>query len=214
MKKELYESIRQDIIDGKLKGGQPLTQEFLGNQFKTSRTPVREVLSRLESEGLIKNLGRKGAFVQEITPIDVSEIYELRIILESHAAGVCAQIGCKDTAKKIKEELQEVNKKGVALSYKIEAGLKLHRFIIAATENSRLKVILNHLEGQILRTRYLAAHIPARVEKYHKQHLRIAEAICSGNKIAAEKRMKEHLTITLRDILKLSNFSYVFALKK
>ena len=89
-RKPVYLSIREAIIKGKLKPGQPLAEESLSRLFGVSRTPIREALIKLESEGLVTIIKNFGTFVREMTASDICEVFQLRILLESFAAlSVC-----------------------------------------------------------------------------------------------------------------------------
>ena len=84
--------LRRAFFDGNIKGGQSLTEEALSKAYGVSRTPVREALIRLESEGLVTIIKNKGAFVREITPTDVAEIFQLRILMEGYGARLCSGV--------------------------------------------------------------------------------------------------------------------------
>jgi DNA-binding GntR family transcriptional regulator len=81
-----YEQIRQAIVEGRYAAGQRLIEKRLGEEFEVSRTPVREALRMLESEGLVLSLPNKGSVVRPLTAHDIYDIYELRVRLESLAA--------------------------------------------------------------------------------------------------------------------------------
>jgi DNA-binding GntR family transcriptional regulator len=81
-----YEEIRQAIVEGRYSAGQRLVEKNLAEEFQVSRTPVREALRALESEGLVVSLPNKGAVVRSLTAQDVYDIYDLRVRLESLAA--------------------------------------------------------------------------------------------------------------------------------
>ena len=85
-----YEAIREGITSGTYPGGRHLRAADLAAQLGVSRTPVREALRRLHAEGLVEVLANRGAFVTEITSRDIDEVFELRVMLESHAAELSA----------------------------------------------------------------------------------------------------------------------------
>ena len=81
-----YESIRRAILDGHYAPGSALREEQLAAEVGVSRTPVREALRRLLSDGLVDNVRNSGTFVSELSDDDLLEIFELRAILEAHVA--------------------------------------------------------------------------------------------------------------------------------
>lgn len=78
----VFEALRKAIIQGQLKEGEPLRQDEIARLFNTSRIPVREAISRLEEQGLVKTRRYKGAFVAELSPRETEEIFNLRALLE------------------------------------------------------------------------------------------------------------------------------------
>src|SRR6478672_3410109 len=79
-----YRSIKGYILDGRLDEHSRLTEEFLSTQLGISKSPIREALNRLETEGLIKIEPRKGAYLRRLSPDEVTELYDLREALETH----------------------------------------------------------------------------------------------------------------------------------
>ena len=74
----IYLSMRKDIMACKKAPGERLTEDSLRKKFRTSNTPIREAMRRLESEGLVSSIPNRGIFVSKISPDDVREIYEIR----------------------------------------------------------------------------------------------------------------------------------------
>src|SRR5918994_7649165 len=80
------EVIREAIIDGRLAPGQRLKEEELARELGMSRTPVREALLMLQSEGLVESIPRRGATVRSYAVGDLDDVYQLRALLEGYAA--------------------------------------------------------------------------------------------------------------------------------
>ena len=87
---EAYEKVRGRILSGELGDGVRLGEEELAEALSISRTPVREALRRLAAEGLVELLPNRGARVPRWDESDVNDIFDLRAVLESHAAGRAA----------------------------------------------------------------------------------------------------------------------------
>jgi DNA-binding GntR family transcriptional regulator len=81
----VYGILREAIVDGTLKPGQKLRHELLVETIGVSRIPVRSALIQLEADGLVELRDRRGAVVKALTPAQVREIYDIRIVLETHA---------------------------------------------------------------------------------------------------------------------------------
>ena len=81
----LYSQLQRDILTGKLKNGQKLTEQVICEEYNVSRTPVREALRQLESEGLVENILNRGSFVVGLSKQDFEDMFELRKIYEIQA---------------------------------------------------------------------------------------------------------------------------------
>lgn len=75
---DLYINLRKDILQGRLKQGEKLTEQKICDEYGISRTPVREAFRQLELEGFIETLPNRGAFVRGFSPQDIQDLYELR----------------------------------------------------------------------------------------------------------------------------------------
>ncbi|GLS85578.1 transcriptional regulator [Cypionkella aquatica] len=80
----VFESLRRAIIEGELKDGDPLRQDEIARLFHTSRIPVREAITMLEQQGLVKNHRFKGAVVVGLSLAEASEIFDFRCIIDAH----------------------------------------------------------------------------------------------------------------------------------
>ncbi len=81
----LFSELQRDILQGRMKPGEKLTEQRICSEYKVSRTPVREALKQLEMEGLIETIPNRGAFVVGFSEQDIRDIYELRKIYEMQA---------------------------------------------------------------------------------------------------------------------------------
>ena len=88
--------LRSRIFSGRLKPGDPLPERLLAEQLGVSRTPVREALFTLQSEGLVELTPNRGGTVRTVNAHDVEQIYALRAVLEAHAAREAAEVGLKE----------------------------------------------------------------------------------------------------------------------
>jgi len=86
-----YEKLFHAIEIGDIGPGERLLEIELGKRFGVSRTPIREAIRKLESEGIIQHLPRVGAVVRQLGQPEIVELYEMRIVLEATAAEMAAQ---------------------------------------------------------------------------------------------------------------------------
>src|SRR5258708_16162880 len=87
----LYAELRSGILKGEYKPGSVLRQEDIAQKFEVSRVPVREALSKLEAEGFLALRPRRGYAVISLNPDEISEIFDLRMIIESHAGQIATK---------------------------------------------------------------------------------------------------------------------------
>jgi len=202
-----YDYLRNAINKADLKPGSPVTEKWLGENLNMSRTPVREAMIRLESEGLITVINNR-AIVTAVSPVDIHEIFQLRLLLEPFAAAMCVNRVKKEKIMEIRKftkKLLELQKQTYA-----EDIHDLHRIIIEATGNKRLINIMNNLNNQIIRLLNPSGYIPGRVMRSLGEHIQIIDAILAGDASMAEKQMRNHLESNMKDLMDAANFHYIF----
>ena len=151
----VFNTLRQAILRGELQPGERLMEIQLAQRLGVSRTPVREAIRKLELEGLVLMIPRRGAEVAEITRQDLEDVLEVRAALE--------ELAVKDACEHITDEqLQDLKKaanefkrslEGTDLVACAEADIHFHEIIYAATNNKRLVQMLNNLREQMYRYR-------------------------------------------------------------
>ena len=188
----VFNTLRQAILRGELKPGERLMEIQLANKLGVSRTPIREAIRKLELEGLVLMIPRKGAEVAEITEKNMRDV---RKALEELAV----QLACeKITAEEIEEMKKAAEEFRMILKNKditeiAEADVRFHDIIYMATDNQKLILLLNNLREQMYRYRveYLKR------EEAHPQliaeHAAIIEYISKGEKKAATDVMCKHI---------------------
>jgi DNA-binding GntR family transcriptional regulator len=200
---DAYERIRELILTMRIKPGQSLSENRLAGELGMSRTPVREALNRLEQEGLIISSGRrKRVFVPTIREIE--DIFDLKIAIESAAAGwAAARAGERD-----KEQLAEVVESMSRVAASRPTGdadledwhhewlaldIRYHEILFAMTGNTRAKQITDTLNAYWHRLRLGILAIEDRIEKAEGEHRAIADAVLAGDGDRAAELMRDHL---------------------
>ena len=151
----VFNTLRQAILRGELKPGERLMEIQLANKLGVSRTPIREAIRKLELEGLVLMIPRKGAEVAEITEKSLRDVLEVRRALEELAV----QLACSKITKEEIRELERVAKEfqQVVNSSDIteiaEVDVCFHDIIYTATDNQKLIQLLNNLREQMYRYR-------------------------------------------------------------
>lgn len=187
LKEEVHEGIRQDIMDGTFLPGDLLKERELAEKYGVSKTPVREALSMLEQDNLVKTIPRAGYMVTQLTLRDLQEVYQLRVILEPLAARLAAE-------SLTDEDLQELERLTVT-SDPEEARLfnrRFHLLIARASGNSRLARMIGQLLDDM--DRWAALDL----ESYRPEVLLIGHqgelaALRTRDPQVTEETMREHI---------------------
>ena len=180
----VFHTLRQAILRGELKPGERLMEIQLANKLGVSRTPIREAIRKLELEGLVLMIPRKGAEVAEITEKNLRDVLEVRSALEALAVQLACdkiteeQIGeLKKAAGVFKEVLGSGDITQIA-----EADVDFHDVIYMATDNSRLIQLLNNLREQMYRYRIEYLKKPEFHAQLLDEHQQLIDMIEERNK--------------------------------
>ena len=191
----VLEVLREAIIKGDLKPRERLMEIQLAEELGVSRTPVREALRKLELEGFIVMLPRKGAYVSDISLKDITEVFEIRAALEGLSAALAAERitdeEIEDMEKLLAEKNEAINKNDIKRL--IEADTKFHDAIYNASRNEKLWGIINNLREQIQRYRAASLSYPGRMKQSLVEHRAIVEAIESRDINLSRRAAQEHI---------------------
>lgn len=206
IKTRAYDHIRQEILDARLPVGTALSEYQLAAEIGVSRTPVREALKRLEHEGLVRSVARRGTFVADLTARDIVEIYQVRLQLEAFAASVAAANMEGTVVDELLSELDAAERRAAHgdIGPAREHDVHVHKRIIAATSNTRLALILSTLEDQVHRIRFRALNETARRSATLTEHRAILTAIKKRDAAGAERAMRAHLEAARENAIRLA----------
>lgn len=190
----VFESLREAIISGRLKPGERLMEAQLAEELGVSRTPVREAVRKLELEGFVAMLPRKGAYVAGISLKDIVDVFEIRGALEALAAGLAAE---RITDGELDEMERYLLRSSACdrehLSDFVAADTGFHELIYKASRNQRLIQIVTLLQEQVQRFRTVSLSQPGRFKDAIEEHRQIIEAISERNVELAQALAKEHI---------------------
>ncbi|HEX3023079.1 MAG TPA: GntR family transcriptional regulator, partial [Lachnospiraceae bacterium] len=151
----VFNTLRQAILKGELEPGERLMEIQLAERLGVSRTPIREAIRKLELEGLVNMVPRKGAEVARITEKDLNDVLEVRCALEELAVELACKKITKDQIEELKSTLVQFKRatKGNDLTEIAESDVQFHEIIFEATKNTRLIQMINNLREQMYRYR-------------------------------------------------------------
>jgi DNA-binding GntR family transcriptional regulator len=175
---QVYEQVRDSIRSGALVPGQRIDQAGLARRFGTSIVPVREALARLQADGLVRLVAHRGAFVEQMSPEMLIDIYAMRELLEEDAARLAAaHIGEAELAR-LDELLTQMD---AAITREDYAALfvlnrEFHFTIYCAAHRTHLLQIITQLWDQGDHYRRIYTELPERARRAQAEHRAIIEA--------------------------------------
>lgn len=201
----VVESIRQAIISGQFPPGMRLMELQLAEEMGVSRTPVREAIRKMELEGLVVMIPRRGAYVADISIKDINEVYEVRTALDVLSAGLAAERIDKSEIQEMRELLAEEAALVEARDYPkiIDNDTAFHDVIYRASGTTRCMNIISNLREQITAIRGRSMPYPGRVEIMLKEHRAIFDAIAAGKVEKAQEAVRTHMENAKQTLLKV-----------
>jgi DNA-binding GntR family transcriptional regulator len=191
----VFETIRQGIITGRFAPGQRLVIRDLAEEIGYSRSTFREAFRRLAAERLVSLIPNRGVAVQRLAPREMADLFEIRELLEGHAARRAAErIGEGDHRKRFMAMWEKVRRGDPAeRSVFIENNQMFHGTIVELAGNTRLPEMLNQLQIPILMFQWRTIMTRQETELSQTEHETIAKAILEGRPDQAEIAMRRHV---------------------
>jgi DNA-binding GntR family transcriptional regulator len=172
-----YERIKQAILDGELKPGEPLVETALAEWIGVSRTPIREALTRLEMDGIALRSDR-GLIVRHDSAEEVLDLYETRIALEATAARLAAERRTFHDLLQMRHLAEHLTEMEVGDPRAMaDANNRFHQQVWHAAHNRSLLDLLDRLGLHLARYPATTLAYPGRWERANEQHLQIVNAI-------------------------------------
>ena len=196
-------SIRERILSGQYVAGARLDQQSLIEDLGASLIPVRESLRQLEAEGFVRIYPHRGAFVAELSNIELQEIYFVREILEEAATQLAVP---KLSTRKLDElgalvEKMDPSTAAQDFAQLLDLNRKFHFAIYEACENALLLQMINSLWDRSRRYRQLYTYLPERAPQALAEHREIYAACRAGDSAAAGAAVRNNVRQTTVGIL-------------
>jgi DNA-binding GntR family transcriptional regulator len=217
LKQHVYQIVRDKLLSGAIEPGSRLSDDLLARELGISRSPVREALGQLASEGLIEHRPRSGAFVRQPSQREVRELYEIRGGLERYAARKAAsnisaenlaqlQRLCDEMQSFVREYRMTSTQTALAeLRRRISSNdLAFHTLILEAADNSQMTKLVT--DYKIL-LQIFVNFVPAKHDDLHgliktcRYHRRIAQALEKRDVVAAGAWMVRHIHSAMERVL-------------
>ena len=191
----VFNTLRQAILKGELKPGERLLEIALAERLGVSRTPVREAMRKLEQEGLVVMIPRRGAQVASITEKDLNDVLEVRIALENVAIEKACKLITEDELGRLwvaAKEFEKTKAEGNLVRL-AETDVAFHEIIYQASDNKRLNQVLNNLREQMYRYRVEYLKEEQTRNLLVSEHEELVKAIREGDVQKAQDISFHHL---------------------
>ena len=195
LREVVAETLREAIVNGILKPGERLMEIQLAEELGVSRTPVREAIRKLELEGFVVMIPRRGTYVADLSIKDINEVFEIRTALDVLAAGLAVERITEDELEQLERLLVEIGElidEG-DIDKIVECDSQFHDVLYRASRNDRLVGIINNLREQFTRFRSITISYPGRIQKSVEEHCRLVEAIAGRDTELAQQIAREHM---------------------
>lgn len=200
----VFNTLRRAILTGQLKPGERLMEVHLANRLGVSRTPIREAIRKLELEGLVIMIPRRGAEVARITEKNLKDVLEVRRALDALSVELACDRISQEDIERLKGACQEFEKaaRGKDAAVIAQADVALHDIIVEATGNLRLLQLVNNLSEQMYRYRFMYIQEESRHDKLVAEHREIYESIAARDRERAAKAAKIHIDNQEKSIIR------------
>ncbi len=196
----LADAIRSDINRGRWRDGDTLRQEELAAQFSVSRIPVREALALLQSEGLVAIQTHRGARVVQLSPADVGEIFDLRVLLETRALRLAVPGHTRRSLGRLKHLQDDLEHEETPAGW-INGDRAFHEALYEPCARPRLLGLIRQQRLPIERYGLAVLSPGSRRVEWSVEHGALLDAVAAGDADRASACLETHLRETERAII-------------
>ncbi len=192
---QVYSALRDAIVSGKLKPGERIVEDRICAELGVSRSPLREALRKLEGEGLVSILPRRGAIVTELTQRDQLDLFAVREALE----GLAANLGAQHITPAELAELEDICLameqciRARDMSTVVTLNTQFHELVAKTSRNRWIREFLLSIRAQTRRLYRSAIEKPDRAVESVGEHRLIIDALRQGDGVHAEALARRHV---------------------
>lgn len=200
----IYDALRDEIINGHMKAGESIRQEYIAKIFNVSRIPVREALKKLEAQGLVKNERYKGCVVTSLTNEEIEEIYEVRANLEPLIIALSVASMTKETLDEARALCDEFSKEDDSSKWG-EWNRRFHEALYRDSGRPYHLKLIGEASDRI--DSYIRAQLVLTngMDKARLEHKAILEACEKGDADLAAQLTREHILGSYKSLINFLN---------
>lgn len=202
---DIYARLVEAIEDGGLAPGTRLREAELAERYGVSRTPIREGLKRLESQGLAVHEPNRGMVVATLDHDQLNELYVIRIVLEGTVARLAAQHATKAEIEVMQEMVESDRQNAVDAKALSASNRAFHRRLTAASHNRFLVSQIEHMKQSLLLLGGTTFDDPVRRQAAIDEHAAIVEAVANRDPDAADALARQHIECAHKARLRASH---------
>ena len=191
---QVYDFLKSDILDGKLRPGDKLNENTISQTFGVSRSPVREAIRMLEQDELVV-MGVAGAVVNPMSTQSLKELYECRVLMEPYAVRIAMPYYTEKDIRTLKGLIEKSRKSYDDGKYEdvIRYNTEFHNYLVGICRNERLKKTIQKYQELSFLARQQEFYLYHKDESFLDEHESILQAIQSKDPATAEECMRKHL---------------------
>ncbi|MBM7564819.1 GntR family transcriptional regulator [Paenibacillus sacheonensis] len=212
-KEAVYRKLKVMMMRREFTPNERIDAADIAEKLGVSRTPVRDALNMLDAEGFVTTVPRQGIYVKGVYREDLMQIFGYREMVELYALDVGFEALSRDWAR-IAEIIREFDSLIGQESWDgfelMEADIKLHKTIVSYAGNKLIGDSYDKLNGHVQMARAYYLQDLHRMRQSHDEHQAFLQALRDGDKPGAMRLLKQHLEMTLHNILKLIEIYKVF----
>lgn len=194
-----YQAIREAIMNNQMKPGERVSEYMVAQWLDISRTPAREGLRRLESEGLLASHPKRGLMVADFDETAVHELYAAREILESMVAGLAARLATDAEISALQHMLERESTLTMSPAKMFEHNIEFHKMVAQSARNRYLTKFLHSLSDTLSAHRRVSTLVsPQRRDEVLRDHRDLVEAIARHDEQAARAAAQKHIQGALK----------------
>lgn len=194
LKEHAYNYIKKKIINCEYQPGMFLNEDMLKEEVQASRTPIRDAISRLEQENLVKILPKKGILVSELSIREIQSIYESRLLIEPYTLLNYGNRVPEDQYMQFLKIFSDTDVSELDSNQMYDEDSRFHHTLVEASENNYLIIMYNQISSQNRRLRILSGvKSEDRLIATQNEHIRIIQSCLQQDWTLATDYMKEHL---------------------
>ncbi|WP_394648359.1 GntR family transcriptional regulator [uncultured Sphingomonas sp.] len=201
LSEQLVDLVRDRILAGKVDADRAIRQDALAAELGVSKIPLREALTRLEQEGLVRSRANRGYFVRELTIAEAEEVYALRLTLEPDVAAQAAERATEEERAVARQTLAQLDE--VTHAHGDGVGAFNRAFHLALLRPSRQPITTTMLERlHVLGERYVRKHLEplGRDQRANDEHAQLLDCWLARDAAAVRVRMYAHIEQTVLDL--------------